>query len=73
MRLLASLALCLLLAPLAGACPATYVTAQSPGGPVLYVGDDGTLWQESNGVRGLQCAWFLVAGRAYAPDTRVSP
>lgn len=57
----------------AAGCPASYVTldATPAGRGVLYLGDDGSLWQETNRVQGLQCAPFLVGGRLVPPDTRL--
>ncbi|HWH08776.1 MAG TPA: hypothetical protein VNX21_06215 [Candidatus Thermoplasmatota archaeon] len=71
-RVLAPLGLCLLLLPLAGACPA-YTTASMPTGGTYYVGSDGSVWMETNGVASLQCTHMVVGGRVFLPDTRISP
>ena len=57
----------------AASCPASYVTvdAAAAGHGILYVGDDGSVWQETNGLRGLQCSPVVMGGRVFAPDTRI--
>lgn len=76
--LLASLALvpAFLAAPAAAdaaGCPATYTTvdATAAGRGILHVGADGSVWQESNAILGLQCYPTSFGGRLFAPDTRV--
>lgn len=57
----------------AAGCPGTYVTldATATGGGIHYVGDDGSLWKETNRLKGLQCDRLFLDGRAYDADTRI--
>ena len=59
----------------AAGCPATYSTVDlSPaGGARYYLGDDGSVWMETNNLAGLQCYPVLIGGRLFQADTRILP
>lgn len=74
LRVLPALLFLTLAAPVeAAACtpPSEPVLVATPEGMYVRMGQRVEVWQESNGVPGLQTAAFLCGTRAFAPDARV--
>lgn len=75
------IALGLLLVPLAGTATAgngldesiVWIDLRAAGGPLLYFGDDGGIWEESNAFDGLQMGYAPVGrGVVKEPDSQLA-